>query len=193
MKNVVIKRILAFILDMFIVGFISSLIAYPFIDKSNNDKIYNNIISINNEYIDDNNIDYSSYFKEVSGLYYQISKTNSIEVFFNIVISIICFIVIPIYNNGSSLGMKVLGIKIKSKNKQLTSNQLVVRSLINYYILLNILNILFLIVINKDYYYLVIMIFNAIQMIIMIVSLMMIIFNKDKLGIHDKLTNTYVE
>ena len=85
-----------------------------------------------------------------------------------------------------------MGIKIISEDGDLTINQMIFRSFIANSILVNIINVILLIAMNKTGYFYTYGSFELIQYVITIVSLFMVMFSKEGKAIHDRLVHTKV-
>ena len=71
-------------------------------------------------------------------------------------------------------------------------NDLLIRSMINNSILLNIICIILVLLLNKSLYLTTSSLFNGIQYLIMFISVILIAFSKSSQGIHDRIVKTEV-
>ena len=96
-------------------------------------------------------------------------------------------------NNGQTLGKKLFKIKVQSEEKEkLSLMQITVRSLLINVIAFNFINVLAVVFLSKDLYLAVNSIVTFGQWIIFIASVLLILYNKDKNGVHDMLAKTKV-
>ena len=138
-KNAVfLQRLVAYIIDAIIITIIISLIASPFINSDAIQKINNDLLELVNQ-LQNNELSYLTYVKEVSVLELQLAKLNGVTTIITLFVSILYFVVFQIYNGGQTIGKKILNIKVISNNGDLTMNQMIVRSLLINTILLNII------------------------------------------------------
>ena len=190
-KALFIQRLVAFVLDILIITFVTSLIATPFVDLEKSNKLSNQSTEVMQKYID-REIDTKTYSIEFMNISYKLARNNGILSFITIILEILYFVVFQIYRNGQTLGKMLMKIKIVSDNGELNMNQMIFRSLIANSILLNIITFTFMIFGSKDIYFYFTGIFGLIQYIIIIISVFMVMFRKDGCAIHDKLAHTNV-
>lgn len=192
MKNnaLFIQRLGAFLVDIIIIAFIASLISMPFINFDNVEKLKNEITNLSKSVINED-INYKTYINEYSSVYFQLEKQQAPYLISSIIIFILYFIVLQYYS-GQTLGKKLFKIKLESTRKHLTINQMVVRGLLINYILLYLIEFAYIIFGTDRSYFYVVGTFAIIQYTLMIVSSIMIMFRKDRLGLHDLVCRTKV-
>ena len=84
-------------------------------------------------------------------------------------------------------------IKIKKTNDtELSMNDLLIRSMINNSILVNIITIALVLFLSKDLYLSMSSLLSSVQYLVLIISLIMIAFTKNAQGLHDKVCKTEV-
>ena len=97
------------------------------------------------------------------------------------------------YNNGQTVGKKLMKIKVKSiTDESLSINTMLFRALIIYGIAANIINLILILLLKKELYLSISNTISIIQSLIVIISVFMILFSKQKRGIHDIITKTEV-
>lgn len=200
-KAVFIERFLAFFIDTIIVSFACSLLALPFVNGDNvvslNDKkheLEHKVQEISKQGdIDKLQKEYKAIYPELCELQYEMSKESGIASLILIIGEMLYFILFQLYNNGQTIGKKLLKIRIISTNSDnLSPNQMLFRALIINSILYNIIDFGFMIFSNKDLYLPSIFIFNFIQSIVLIIIVFMVMFRKDGKGLHDLICRTEV-
>lgn len=186
------QRLLAFIIDVFILSIIAALII-SFIPVNNTaSKLYDEQNKILEDYID-GNYNMEDYVNKMIDIEYDISKYTVVSSLVAIVISLLYYVVYPCYNDGQTIGKKILKIKVKKVNdKELSMNDLLIRSMINNSILLNIICVILVLLLNKNLYLTISSLFNSIQYLIMFISVILIAFSKSSQGIHDRIVKTEV-
>lgn len=187
------KRLLAFILDVVIVGIISSVITFPFSNNSNYEKLQKESTELMEEYVD-GKISPKAYFSRNSDISYDLSKETGLQTIITLAIYILYFIVFQFYNKGKTYGKKIMKIKIVSSDekKELTMNQLAVRSLIINSIFINLMVLVVNIFGNKDVFFITSIVTQFLDMILMFVIAIMVLSREDKRGLHDIVTHTVV-
>lgn len=192
MKSNSYKRITAYLVDIMIITFISSLITFVIPTSENYTKLTKQFSNLTEEYANQK-ITKEEYLTKGSEINYSLSKETVAESIVTLVITISYFVVFTYFMNGETIGKKIMKIKITSNNhKKLTMNNYLVRSLIINSILLQFISILTILFLDKTTYLSVYNIISNVFSIIFVVSFMMILFRKDGRGLHDILANTKV-
>lgn len=190
-KPFFVSRCLAFVIDMFIVLLLSSMIATPFVDANKMLTLREQSVNIVEKY-QKNEMTDKEYLVEISNLEYMMARSTELVTIIMILISVLNFVVLPLYNKGQSIGKKLFKLKIVSDTGELNANQLLFRTFIANFLLLNIISILFIMFADRDVYMYVVELFTFAQYIITFGSIIMIAFGKEGLAIHDKLVHTKV-
>ncbi len=186
------QRLLAFLIDVLIIIFVTNLITafIPLNDTAS--KLYEEQNKILEDYV--NGVSSMEvYVNQMIDIEYDISKHTVILSILSIIISLLYYVVYPCYNDGQTLGKKIMKIRIKKvNNNDLSMNDLLIRAMINNSIFLNILCIILILFLSKNMYLNITSIFSSIQYLVMIVSIIMIAFSKKAQGLHDKVAKTEV-
>ena len=183
-------RVGAFFVDMFLVAFLASLLATPFLDQDNMDKISKQTTEIMEKALS-NEISIDTYTTELKPLLYQNDRYNGIYTIFVIVLCILYFIVYQFYYK-QTFGKKLFNIKIEPIKGELTMNQMMFRGLIINSILFSLIAFIFVIFSDADTYFVANMTLNSLYYLILFVSAIMVIFREDRRGLHDIICNTKV-
>lgn len=196
-KNVKAKfiyRLMAFLIDVMIVYFITTLISYPFIaSKTENIEKISNQASEVVEQFAAGEITMNNYIGETAVLSFESAKIQGITILITIFVSIIYFVIIQYNNKGQTFGKKLMKIKINSLNGNLTMNQLIVRSLLINSILLNMIQVIAISFINDSMvYFYVDLLFESVQYLFIFISIILIMFSKERKGLHDLIAKTEV-
>ena len=186
------KRFFAYIIDIFIVLVIANLITM-FIPISEKTQDYYKELQTTQKKMYDKEIDVKEYTDIVLEDNYNISKGTVLISLTSIIIYILYFVVYQVYNNGQTVGKKLMKIKVKSiTDESLSINTMLFRALIIYGIATNIINLILILLLKKELYLSISNTISIIQSLIVIISVFMILFSKQKRGIHDILTKTEV-
>lgn len=186
------KRFFAYIIDIFIVLVIANLITM-FIPISEKTQDYYKELQTTQKKMYDKEIDVKEYTDIVLEDNYNISKGTVLISLTSIIIYILYFVVYQVYNNGQTVGKKLMKIKVKSiTDESLSINTMLFRALIIYGIAANIINLMLILLLKKELYLSISNTISIIQSLIVIISVFMILFSKQKRGIHDILTKTEV-
>ena len=186
------KRFFAYIIDIFIVLGIANLITM-FIPISEKTQDYYKELQTTQKKMYDKEIDVKEYRDIVLEDNYNISKSTVLISLTSIIIYILYFVVYQVYNNGQTVGKKLMKIKVKSiTDEPLSINTMLFRTLIIYGIAANIINLILILLLKKELYLSISNTISIIQSLIVIISVFMILFSKQKRGIHDIITKTEV-
>ena len=186
------KRFFAYIIDIFIVLVIANLITM-FIPISEKTQDYYKELQTTQKKMYDKEIDVKEYTDKVLEDNYNISKGTVLISLTSIIIYILYFVVYQVYNNGQTVGKKLMKIKVKSiTDESLSINTMLFRALIIYGIAANIINLMLILLLKKELYLSISNTISIIQSLIVIISVFMILFSKQKRGIHDIITKTEV-
>ena len=83
-KALFIQRLVAFVLDILIITFVTSLIATPFVDLEKSNKLSNQSTEVMQKYID-REIDTKTYSIEFMNISYKLARNNGILSFITII------------------------------------------------------------------------------------------------------------
>ncbi len=182
--NIVSKRFLSYLLDMFIIFVILFLIK-QFLPVNNYEIELNNL---NQLYIE-KKIDSTIYLNQFESITHNIDKQNFAINLFGAFLIIISFIIIPFLTKGQTIGQKLFKIKIKKKNlsiKDLSGRAVVINGL-GYLLFMFII----LFTATNQIYFILINLLGFFQIIVVIINAFMVLYYKE--GIADKITNTRIE
>ena len=186
------QRIFAFLIDLVLLSIITSLITIFVPVNDTTTKLYAEQDRVLEGYVD-GSVSMEEYVNQMIDLGYDISRQTVIISIVAVVISLLYYVVYPCYNNGQTFGKKLMKIKIKKTNdKELSMNDLLIRSMINNSVLVSIINVILVLFLSKDLYLSTSSLVGVIQYIVLIISLIMIAFTKNAQGLHDKVVHTEV-
>lgn len=193
------KRVCAYIIDIVLISFISSLFASiefinPKLDEYNkNYEEYRNYvqsITSGSETVDTNELLNG---EKINDYTYNIASSGVITSEITLIISVLYFILFQYYNNGKTIGKALLKIQVKSiDNKKLKFKQIVLRSLVINSLLTSLISIICLLTLSKSNYLTVSNCVQMIDMAVMFITFGMVIFREDGRGLHDLLAGTVV-
>lgn len=185
------KRFLAYLIDIIIVGIVMGIISAIFTTK-NATVLSNQFLELNEQVIN-TKLDFSIYYGRVADITLSLDRENFMINIINCVIIILYFVVLPLYKNGQTLGKKIFKIKIVREDKEdLTANELIIRNIVVNGLLNTFLAFCLVFLLSGFEYFTITSILGFIQFVLVVVSACMIIFRKDKKGLHDIITKTKV-
>lgn len=185
------KRLCAYLIDILIVATILIIIS-SFIPMSNNYVNLNNeLVQVSDNFVN-NEISFSTYFNQMSGINHSMDK----EIFFisliDVVISIFYFIVLPLYNKGQTFGKKLMKIKIIEDGKMLFSNSLIIRYFLMSGFGVSFINLCTVYFVNDFYYNVLGLILLFLQFLVVIISVFMVLYRNDRKSLPDLIAGTKV-
>lgn len=191
MKASFFKRMLAFLMDYFIISLVLSFITIGFNIDSNK---YNNELNDIMNSFKNGNITTQEYTTQILELEYDLQKNNLPVNGVSCALFIGYFIIFGYMNKGQTLGKKIFKIRVVNKDGEKASFcNILIRSLFIYGILSNLYSIICVLFFNVnvfDYGYKIV---GTIESVFLFVSFFMIIYKKDGRGLHDLIAGTYVE
>lgn len=186
------QRIVSYIIDIVLVGIVATLITF-WIPQS---ETYKKAIEDQNEYTEqytNKEIDIDEYVDKYYESRYVTEKETIMQSIITVVITFGYFATFAYYNNGQTLGKKIMHIKVVNEDdKEVSHLQLALRALIINECFFSIVSIIMLMFIKSDQYLYTVGVVGTIQSMIVFISLLMIIIRKDKRGLHDILCKTKV-
>lgn len=187
----VFKRILAYVFDLLFVFLISSLIV-GFIPKTKElDTLYERSTEITQKYTD-KEITSDEYIEMTTDVNYDIKSTGLYSSIIFCAVLILYYIILQFYLGGQTLGKKLMRIKVVKLDGKLSINDIAFRSMIVDFIVVYILDMIFLLCFKKVLYIKISDIMFMVYEFLLFVCLLMIISKPDKRGIHEILTKTKV-
>ena len=186
-----VQRFMAYFIDMLLIGMISSLITIPFVSNSSLAKLSDQSNEVVQNYVD-KKIDILTYMNQSIDISYEQAQLTGFSNIITIVILVLYFIVFQIYQDGQTIGKRLMRIKIvKNDDSSLTMNDMIIRELLNNSILADIL-IAIITLFGKNAYFYGSITVELIQYIFIIITLFMIILRRDGRGLPDIITGTKV-
>ena len=191
MKTNFLSRLGAYFIDVIIIGLVVTVIT-GYIPTSEK---YEKLIDEQNELLEKysaKDIEYDEYFKEYSNISYEITKANILTDSIGISIGLLYFILLTYFNNGRTIGKLMIHSRVTSKKGKLSILTVILRSLLVTGYFTTIINMILINVLSKSAYLDTSMIVESIGGLFVIVSGIMILYRKDKCGLHDLILNTEV-
>lgn len=184
-KNI--KRLVAFLLDLLIIGIVLMLIYY-FIPINDTSEISKNITSLTEKVLN-KEIGHIDYLNGFSENIYKLDYSRAIYTALNTVIIMFYFIIIPLITKGYTFGLYISGLKIDGK---INVKNLIVRNLVATGLIYLILSIVLVYLTNNTLYFILLSILGIIQFLLVIISFFMVIYRHDEKGLQDILSKTKI-
>lgn len=185
------KRLLAYVID-FLIFFSAMLLIETMLPKSAElNNLNNQLLEIEDSYINQK-ITAEEYINEYQQIIILYDKENIGLNICSLILILGIYIIIPFYNNGQTLGKKIIKIGIVKNNGNLTIRDMILRNFITTSLLQLMLSSMFVYILPSNIYFIIISIIGFIQILLVILTLFMILYRKDKKGIQDLITGTSV-
>ena len=189
MKANFIQRALAYLLDIFILSIIFSIITIGFKPNTEIEKKYNEVYDnyVNGE------ITAEQYLDEYTDVLYDMQKANALPNTINILLIIVYFIVFQYLNKGQTIGKKLLKIKIVNEDKkEISLKQMLIRGIMIYSILSSLINVILFFNVSRKVYMTSYLSIGAIESLIVFLSATFILYRNDKKALHDIVSKSIV-
>lgn len=186
------KRLGAFLIDMVIVGVILGILIF-FLPKSENVKVINQNLSIIYEEVLDGTLPVRDYMNEFIKLTSSLDKENALQSVCNAFIIIGYFVVFAYINDGRTFGKQIMKIKVARKDENyLTIKDLLIRAFFNYGLLSMMVSLAFVYILPATPYFIITSVISFLQILIIIASIFMVLYRKDKRSLSDIFSQTRV-
>ena len=194
MDSLTFRRICAYAIDYIFIILLSTMVSgIRFLNPS-----YDNYVNAYDEYatmyekIADGDLELvnSNEFKDI---YYNLDKYSVSVSISTIVIYLLYFVGFQKWNHNQTLGKKAFNIAVTSKNEKVTVWQMLLRSIIIYNIIFEVLSLLSLWIFDANTYLYIDMALTFIAGIFFYINGGIVIFSKKHLGIHDIICKTEVK
>ena len=184
------KRASAYLIDLIVIIIILSLVSL----------IYHPDVSFLNANMDNITVEYANkditfteYITELSSIYKQMDITNIFLNLINVLIIIIYFIIYPYLNDGKTIGKKLMHIEVRNQSNQpLSLVSLFVRNLVINGLLYLLAVIICSLIVPENLYFGTITALGIIQIGLLLTSIIIVLYRKDKKGLHDLIAKTWV-
>ena len=190
MKTITKKRICAYLIDMFIL-FVFIGIGAMLTNVTENEKALRLELSEMNEKAVMRETSITSYLFHLSEISQDIDREHVAVGFINLVFVFIYFVFIPYFMEGKTFGKALMKIRVVDESGgEATIHSLVIRNVVLNGLLYLFLSLLFIYIVPGILYLLMISILGIIQLALVIFSVFMVLYRKDGVGLHERLSHT---
>lgn len=196
--DLVLKRVMAYIIDILIVSILVSLIVgqsfiNPYIDEYS--KYYEEYTDLA-EKVQEGEIDTTTdeYKDTVIELTYNVNKYKVISSSISLVATFLYFSILQWALKGQTLGKKIMKIKVvaNKEDKALNVGNYMLRSIILNNIVFSLILIIGVYIFKANGYYNMSMVVSYLQLLVTTVIMLMVVLRKDFRGLHDFVAGTKV-
>ncbi len=192
MKTITKKRICAYLIDIFIL-FVFIGIGAMLTNVTENEKALRLELSEMNEKAVMRETSITSYLFHLSEISQDIDREHVAVGFINLVFVFIYFVFIPYFMEGKTFGKALMKIRVVDESgEEATIHSLVIRNVVLNGLLYLFLSLLFIYIVPGILYLLMISILGILQLALVIFSVFMVLYRKDGVGLHERLSHTRV-
>lgn len=185
------KRILAYLIDVVIVLFASSMlssISYLNPQLETYNKYYDEYSEKTKDYLDKKTAD-DEYLQITNDYSYKLERNSVYSSIISVVIILLYFGVFQKYNNGQTLGKKLLNIRVKGN---LNVFKYLLRTAIIYNVFINVAKIILIVALDQNQYLIANKYLYALALVVEVTTIVMIMLRKDHKGLHDLIVGSEV-
>lgn len=190
------KRLLAYIIDILIVGFVASALANIDILNPYLDNYLESYESFNEtlKNINEGNVMDMFYSAEFVNQYQNTLKYSVYSTGISLVCYLLYFVGFQKWNKNQTVGKKLMRLKVVNKNNKddVRLWQYILRTIIVYNLLFNSLSVVVSYMFKGNLFFTTSIITSIIGYVITYVGYIMILFRKDGCGLHDFVSGTKV-
>lgn len=183
-------RLDAYVLDVLLIFAISSVISV-FIPNKGSD-INKEITALIEKYTK-GEIESEVFIDKYGNLMYEYQKENWVSLAVNLELNFVYFVVFAYFNKGQTIAKKLMHIKVVDNKTGDNPKfwQMLVRNMFIYSLLSNIVILILLFTIKNNfvYYY---EVMGGIDLVVVLITIMFVLYRKDKRGLHDMMGCTKV-
>jgi uncharacterized RDD family membrane protein YckC len=192
MKANYVKRFSAYIIDIMLLSIFLLLFNF-FIPESHNVNVLNQELNTINELALKSEISVNSYINQFADIIHDLDQERIMMSIVNAILIISYFVVVPYFKEGKTLGNYIVGIRIVREDKHyLSLNNLLIRNIIINGLGYMLISLACIYLLPSLSYFIVVSILGFMQILLVIISAFMVIYRKDKRGLHDILSYTKV-
>ena len=185
------KRLVAYMIDMFIVGLVISIISYNF-DTTRLEKLSDKSIKLMNSFTN-GDISSDKYFSEYADILYKMNKANVNSNLLGLVIYVGYFVLFQFFNGGATIGKKLLKIKVVSQGGgEVSFWQMIVRTSIINGIVPLALSLILIFTTNGLLFLTLSSIVGLFENIFVIICVFMLLYKSNCLALHDIMSKSVV-
>lgn len=199
MKASFMQRLFAYIIDMVVVGVISVFLGlfipeYNAVDSKELNEELNNMENKLVEVMKSGDKEaYSDVMQNVIDIEYKISKTTVMSSTVSFIVMFGYFVILQFLLKGRTIGKMMMKIKIvDKKNKEPSFWTVLYRNFIVFGLLTSFISLVSIIILSKNTYVMFNMVLNTLASLFVIICALMVLYRKDKRGLHDIMAGTIV-
>lgn len=186
------ERAGAYLFDIFIVSLFLVIIGVV-LPSVNTDEYDKQMEQLEEQYMN-GEITMQLYFKESYGIIYEMQNKTKLSSLISLAVTVAYFVIFQTMYNGQTLGKKLLKLRVvdNDSKQNIGIGKMLLRSLFTQSIVSSSCCLIMLLLFSKNIYIIGYLIISAIELIVIIASIIMILYREDKRGLHDLIAKTCV-
>ena len=186
------KRIIAYCIDIIIVVIIIMAIGNFIKIPEQTLKLQSTLNKLNDAVLSDE-ITFKDYMDGYTNIIYNVDKEKIAFSILNFIVIFLYFVIVPLITKGKTCGKYLMKIKVKNKNKdKINFLGLLIRNFIINGLGYLLIQMILVNVVKPGNYFYILTILAIIQILLVIISVFMVKYRKDKRGLHDIISGTVV-
>ena len=186
------RRLFAYAIDMVILSLILSIINSLFPIDDSLKVLSQQLMDLSNSF-SNNEISFYTFINRYAVINFSVAKLSFLPNLVNVFFSICYFVVYPLYNNGSSIGKKLVKLRVvNSDDSYVSTNRMLLRYMFIDSIGVSLLSLSFLFVLSDVYYMVFVLFLDFLQFIIVISRIFMVLYRQDFRSLPDLIAGTKV-
>ena len=190
MKAGFFNRLFAYMIDVIVINMIFSIVTVG-VSTQRIEDLTMELNSVSEAYVL-GEIDESEYMDKSIDLTYKIEEASISRNSIYVVLVIGYFVMFQYFNRGATIGKKLARIRIVENGKEPSLKAIFLRSVFINGILANVLNIVLIYVLDKNNYFWAYTAVTSVIGLFIFISAIMILYKKDRRGLHDMIARTDV-
>lgn len=185
------ERLGAYFIDFLIVSLFLFVVGSGL--PNNSQEINDEVLLLEEKYLNEE-ISLDVFLDESYELIYQQQKSMKLYNIVSVASMIAYFVVFQTLYNGQTFGKKLLKLKVvdNDSKKNIGMGRMFIRSLFTLNIFSYLINIILLLLVSKNMYVGGYLLAICLEYLFVFVTIIMILYRKDKRGLHDLMTRTCV-
>lgn len=196
LKNIIFRRFLAFLVDLFFVSIITSFLAsIPFLNPFHQqyEERYNQVLEIFEQYKNEE-LSLEEYENQFISLSYDLNRMNVSYTIINIVVMIGYFVIFAWQRKGKTIGKQLFKLQIVSQKEgqEVSILSYFLRFIVLNNVIITIFQMIVIFTVSKDNYYAIYNNLNLVGYVILYLTIFFILIRSDQRGLHDLVAGTKV-
>ena len=191
-KPLLLKRVVAYLIDIILVMLLSTTISMIFINNTKYQAKTEELLALTKEYTE-GKITKDEYSDQAEILNYYMTKESVGTTIINCSVALVYYVILCYFCHGITLGKYLMKLQIVSANdKELNMGHYLIRGLFANLILSNLVSIIFVLTMSKNTFISVYPKVSSVLSVFLLVTMLFMMYRNDGRGLHDLMSNTKI-